>query len=94
MTDDNLKDVIADKVGKVEDALEPIKRKHALTARQDAYTRLIELIKTQISAYYTRYPERALDERSKDVEDWLIRGLHDSLSILDEYEIEYRNGGS
>lgn len=94
MNDEKVKEIVAEKVKQVDDAVESIKRKHELTARQDAYTRIIELIKTRISAYYARYPERALDERSHDVEDWLVRALHDSLGILDEYEIEYNNGGS
>lgn len=64
-----------------------------LTARQDCYKRIIEHTKNTLTAYYTRYPERATDERGRDGQDWLIRGLRDGMHILDEYDIEYKDGG-
>lgn len=65
-----------------------------LSARQDCYRRIIELMKRQLEAYYRRYPERSVDERSKDAEDWSIRGIRDIISVLDSYVIEYYPDGT
>lgn len=65
-----------------------------LTARQECYKRIVALVKRQLESYYRRYPERSVDERSKDAEDWSIRGIRDILSILDTYDIKYYPNGT
>ena len=71
------------------DALADEKLPH-LTARQECYKRIIGSAKDHMEAYYRRYPERAVDERSKDAEDWTLRALRDSFDIMDEYNIDFR----
>lgn len=68
--------------------------KAPLSAKTQAYRRIINIVKRGLTAYYTRYPERATDERSKDAEDWSIRGIEDVMRVLDDYVIEYKPGQS
>jgi hypothetical protein len=62
-----------------------------LTARQECYKRIIGSAKEHMEAYYRRFPERAVDERSKDAEAWSLATLREAFNILDEYEITRRS---
>lgn len=70
--------VVAERIGK-------------LTARRESYRRIRDLVKRDVSEYYDRYPERALDDRARDDEDYLVRGLRNIFIILDDYMISFRS---
>jgi hypothetical protein len=52
--------------------------------------RIVNIFKQEFIAYYKRHPDRAGDERSRDNEEWITRALHDSLQLLAEYAISYK----
>jgi hypothetical protein len=61
-----------------------------LSARQEAYQRIVNATKHGMEAYYKQFPSRAIDERSLDAEKWSLNGLRAIFSILDEYTISFR----
>jgi hypothetical protein len=86
--DELLKTVIEEKEHHVEQIIAP--RLDSLSARQDAYKRIVSMAKERMRAYYEAHPERATDARGKDAEGESIQGLRAIFDILDDYLISYR----
>lgn len=78
---------------KVEALDELAEAKAPLGAREVCYRRCINHIKRCIADYYRRYPERAVDERSKDAEEWSFNAFRDVLHILDQFDIAFKPDG-
>lgn len=96
MTDDELrpglvKAVINDRQEKVDQVVQPSLDR--MTAREEAYTRIVTMMKASIEAYLLQHPDRAVDQRSKDAEKESLDGLTKIFAILDEYLISYRPKG-
>lgn len=79
--------VIEDKNKKIEHIIEPVMEK--MDARQEAYNRMVNVVKLDFKDYYERFPERSVDQRSKDSEAASISGLEKLFAILDEYDISF-----
>lgn len=92
MTDEQkeklLRTVIEDKQQKIEDIATP--RLEKLDARQEAYQRIVDMMKLKIGAYLLKHPERASDQRSRDAEAESLEGLQEIFNILDGYLISFR----
>jgi hypothetical protein len=61
-----------------------------LSARQEAYQRIVNATKRGMAEYYNQFPSRAIDERSLDAEKWSLNGLRAIFGILDDYTIYHR----
>jgi hypothetical protein len=80
--------VIEDKQQRVEQVVAPKIEK--LDARQEAYQKIVNIMKADIEAYLIAHPERATDQRSKDAEQASLAGLKKIFNILDEYMILFK----
>lgn len=78
---------------KIEKKLEQLAQEVVpITAKQQAFRRIVNVMKRGMKEYYARFPERATDDRSKDAESASVNGLRDILRILNDYSIEYQDG--
>lgn len=84
-----IESAINEKKEHVEEIAQP--RMEKISARQEAYKRIVDATKRGMENYYRRWPERALDERSRDAEEASLHGLRDIFTILDGYVISFRN---
>lgn len=82
-----LESVIEEKKSHIDEVIAP--RVDKLSAKQEAYKRIVEHTKQQMAEYYEKYPERAVDDRGKDAEEESLRGLRGIFDILDDYIIAY-----
>jgi hypothetical protein len=57
------------------------------TARTTCYQEIRICMKDGIAKYYKKYPERLLDERSKEAIDRSMDGLQCIFQVLDKYQI-------
>src|SRR4051812_3209563 len=60
----------------------------SINPKQELKRRIINAAKRDISDYYDRFPERALDDRGRDNQDLNIHFIQDILRILDDYRVE------
>lgn len=86
-----LNTVIEDKKEKLDSVIQPTLAK--LTARQEAFKRIVDMAKKDMEDYLLAHPERATDQRNKDAELASIQGIKKIFEILDDYEISYRVPG-
>lgn len=59
-----------------------------ITPQQELKRRIINIAKRDIINYYTRWPERILDERGRDNQELHMRFVEDILDIVDDYLID------
>lgn len=85
---DSIKNAIDAKKEHIETAQQP--RLERINARREAYQRMVDCAKKGMEEYYKKFPERAVDVRSQDAENWSINGLSAIFDILDEYYITKR----
>jgi hypothetical protein len=60
------------------------------SASRDLAKRMVETYRNSIIDYYRMFPERSLDQRGKDNEEWNIIRLKQLLALLDDYEIVFK----
>jgi hypothetical protein len=76
---------IDDKVTKLDKETAPIVAYS--DGHKDLARRIVDCMRKSIIAYYHRYPDRALDERGRDNEEWNIWRVKEILMLLDDYDI-------
>lgn len=67
-------------------------RMEQIKARKEAYTRIIQVVKSELQEYYEAHPERIMDD--KDVQMIIVGGAKKFLTVLDDYIISYRHQSS
>ena len=60
----------------------------SITPLQELKRRIIRAAKTNVTEFYDRWPERALDERGKDNQDNVVNLIEHILGIVDDYKVE------
>lgn len=92
MTDD-IKARVVNKA--IEDKVDKLhKETYSILAHSDGHKdlarRIVDCMRNSIIAYYNRYPDRALDERGRDNEEWNIWRVKEILLLLDDYNISIK----
>ena len=63
-----------------------------ITAREECYERMREMVKETLRDYYQKFPDRVGDARMKDALAHSFFGMDLIFGILDEYDIEFKGG--
>ena len=58
-----------------------------LSAQERCYAEIVNEATEGLARYYREYEERIDDQRSKDAQEWSMRGVKRILKVLDKYEI-------
>lgn len=80
--------IVSDRVDRLHKETEP--HMHYSDGHKDLAKRIVDVMRKSIVAYYQRYPDRALDERGRDNEEWNIWRTREILTLLDDYDIAFR----
>ena len=59
-------------------------------ARKELYAAIVAQARDSLARYYSEWPERLDNERSKDALEWSMRGIGRVLRLLDGYDITPR----
>jgi hypothetical protein len=66
--------------------------KTKIDARNECYQRIRDFVDGSYKRYYSRHPERSVDDRGADATEWSLNGLQSIINILGDYNITYRDG--
>jgi hypothetical protein len=51
---------------------------------------ILQGMKEAFARYYAEFPDRILDQRSREAEEWSMRGINRIFAVIDQYDLTQR----